>query len=267
MVGHRAPGYSRDQFWNGRLVVWQPARKSGYRFNLDPVLLSGFVGEGRHLLDLGAGCGILGLLLLGWNRVERVTAVELQPELAELAQRNARENGVSDRMQILCGDLRRLDLPTVDVVAFNPPYFPSGRGRAAPNRSRDLARHERYGTLADFVAVAARQLSGRGHLAAIVRAARAAELAELLGRSELAVTNVRPVSARIGATPSHSLVAARRDSLPRGAEPSPERYEPPLIVHREHGGRGFTDEVEALVRGPRALPWRRLASRPRFGGE
>ena len=54
----------RDTFWGGRLTLWQPARRAGYRFNIDPVLLASAVPSGDHAIDLGAGCGILGILLL-----------------------------------------------------------------------------------------------------------------------------------------------------------------------------------------------------------
>src|SRR5688572_25658633 len=99
-------GASKDALWGGKLTLWQPARGRGYRFNLDPVLLYGFAPPAAHTVDLGAGCGVLGLLLAAGGKAQRVTAIEIQPELAILAAKNADENGLRGRYEVLTGDLR-----------------------------------------------------------------------------------------------------------------------------------------------------------------
>ncbi len=233
---------TRDSLWQGRLPLWQPARREGYRFNLDPVLLAGFVEPADHLLDLGAGCGILGLLLLRLGRVERVTAVEVQPQLAALARRNGEEHGhPAERFSVVCGDLRHVECPPAQAVAFNPPYFAAAAGQPAPNRGRDAARHERNGTLDDFVSVAATTLAPGGSLFAIVPAARGDELRTLCTNAGLAAHRVRRVLPRVDEAPNHLLLEARRG----GVETNTEE---PLVVHARHGE--FSAEVLALVDGP-----------------
>src|SRR5262249_23627204 len=64
---------TQDAIFSGRLRLCQPARGAGYRFNLDPVLLAGFAAGGEHVVDLGAGCGVLGLALLVLGKAERLT--------------------------------------------------------------------------------------------------------------------------------------------------------------------------------------------------
>lgn len=231
---------TRDGLWNGALTLWQPARGHGYRFNLDPVLLAGFVRPGEHALDLGAGCGVIAVLLLAMGKVSRVTAVELQPELAELVRRNAEENGFADRLEVVCADLRSVELPRVDRVVFNPPYFRARGGRPAPVESRDAARHERHGTLADFVACAGRHLRPGGEAAAIIRAERHAELAQLWRGQGGALGRVREVRSRRAAPPKHVLVAA-------SMEPLESQSEQPLVVHADQG-RAFSPEVRELLR-------------------
>ena len=52
--------FSLDTPFKGTLALWQPAKGHGYRYNLDPVYLSGF--EPAHtvtIMDLGSGCGVL----------------------------------------------------------------------------------------------------------------------------------------------------------------------------------------------------------------
>lgn len=230
-----------DRFLGGRLVVRQPGRGEGYRFNLDPVLLAGFACGGRQVLDLGAGCGIAGLLMLAYGKAEQVVAVEVQVPLADLAAQNALDNGYGQRMEVLTGDLRDLELPRVDRVIFNPPYFRAGQGRAAPNASRDAARHERYGTLSDFIGCAAACLEDDGRLACIVRSERASEAHSLITAGGCGLARRRWVHPRAGAPAQHVLLEAG----PRRHCGAPVQ-EPGLTIHRG-AGRAFTPELQALL--------------------
>jgi tRNA1Val (adenine37-N6)-methyltransferase len=189
-------------------------------------------------LELGAGCGVLGLALLVLGKAQRLTAVEVLPEMAELVVRNARDNGLADRVTVLAGDLRTLELPAADHVVFNPPYFRAGAGRASPNDGRDAGRHERHGGLADFAARAAGCLAPQGFASAVVPYERAPELIAAWPGS---VSRKRAIISRDGDPPRHLLFEgsiAKADTL----------EEPPLVVHRD-GVRDYTDEVNAWVEG------------------
>jgi tRNA1Val (adenine37-N6)-methyltransferase len=232
----------RDTFWQGRLTVFQPARGCGYRFNLDPVLLAQFAEPAQHVLELGAGCGILSLLLLASGRAARVTAVEVQPELAELCQRNAAANGLDQHLQVLRGDLRHTALPQADAVVFNPPYFAAHTGKASPQWGRDAARHERHGTLSDFVKAAAAAVVPGGPVAAIVPAGRSEELQGLFAAAQLAQVCQQDVCAREGQSPGHVLMVARQG-------PATFTQRPALVIHTGVG-RDFTAGVAAWIEGP-----------------
>lgn len=233
---------TRDALWRGRLLFWQPARGEGYRFNLDPVLLSGFARPAPHVIDLGAGVGVLAVLLVASGRAERVTAVEVQPELAALCADNVHDNGLEGRISVVTGDLRALTPIRADAAAFNPPYFKAGDGRGAPERRRDAARHERHGTLADFVAFAAACV-GAGRIAAVVPAGRGPELEELLAGQGHPALRRRIVVARDGAPAERWLVEGEASSSPG---PAGAEIEAPLVVHAGDG-REFTPEVKALL--------------------
>ena len=56
------------------------------------------VSSRARIADIGAGCGIVGLLLAKKDVTAQVTLVELQPRLAELCRRNAKENGLAERV-------------------------------------------------------------------------------------------------------------------------------------------------------------------------
>jgi tRNA1Val (adenine37-N6)-methyltransferase len=241
--GPAAGELTRDSLWGGDLVFWQPARGRGYRFNLDPVLLSAFASPARHVLDLGSGVGVLGILLLATGKAERVTAVEVQPALAELTRRNARENGLADRLHVITGDCREQPLPAVDAVVFNPPYFRPSEGQPAPDRCRDVARHERHGTLADFVARAAAVIGTSGHVAVIIPARRGPELEALLRQAGAFALRRRLVLPRDGEAAGHWMLEGR---FGPGAAIEALRHEPPLLVHGA-AGRDFTPEVRGIL--------------------
>lgn len=240
---------THDSLLQGRLTLWQPARGQGYRFNLDPVLLAGFCSPGEHVVDLGAGCGVVGLLLVAMGKAERLTAVELQPDLAELIRRNAADNGLADRVDICCDDVRSIAAGSLaaDRIVFNAPYFRANHGRNAQSSGRDRGRHERHGTLADFVACSVRCSRAPTRIAAIVRAERGAEIRAAFDAASAGLTRQRPVLSRTGGRLRHVLVEATPAAATGAC-----RQEPALIVHQERG-RDFSDEVAGWLRGDGAI--------------
>jgi tRNA1Val (adenine37-N6)-methyltransferase len=172
------PGETLDEFMNGRLRLIQSAR--GYRFSVDAVLLAQFVTvkPGDVLVDLGAGCGIISLVLLLEKPVAYAVAVEIQQSLADQALRNASLNGATDRMGVLLADLRQAPFrkPVADLVVCNPPFRRPGSGRVNPDLERAIARHEIMASLNDVLGAAGSVLKPKGRVALIYPASRLADL-------------------------------------------------------------------------------------------
>jgi tRNA1Val (adenine37-N6)-methyltransferase len=156
---------TQDTLFEGRLALAQPARGSGYRVNVDAVLLAEFAAlatrqrPARAAFDLGSGVGAVGLSLLHLGATEHVTLVEIDAALAKLAEANVRANGWPDRAAVVradVGDLEALPAGAADLVVCNPPYVEPGRGREpAAGHAR-----ARSGPLSVFLD-AARRLAGR----------------------------------------------------------------------------------------------------------
>ena len=83
---------TEDRFFNGRITVRQTA--DGFRSGLDAVMLAAAVPEGQdgEVLELGAGAGVASLCLAARVSPYRVTGIEIDAALAELANVNARAN-------------------------------------------------------------------------------------------------------------------------------------------------------------------------------
>ncbi len=118
-------------------------KKKGYRYSLDAYLLGAFVEEapGTEVLDIGSGSGVVSILLAAMKGLH-VTGVEVQDTLAEMSMRSVERSNLSDKVRIVCCDIKEYSGPSVDVVVTNPPYRPIDTGRINPDRSKAIARHE-----------------------------------------------------------------------------------------------------------------------------
>ena len=94
-----------------------------------------------RVLDLGSGCGTLGLLLCDRDPGCHITGLELSEVSHNAALENIRRNRLEDRMESIHADLREL-APELwgrfQVCVSNPPYFSGGPASAAnPTARRD----------------------------------------------------------------------------------------------------------------------------------
>ena len=176
-----------DCLLDGRLSVIQSTR--GYRFSVDPLLLSEFVTTrpGDVVVDLGTGCGIILLILLYTRNINRAFGLEIQEELAGQAARNAAINRFKDRMHVIMGDLRQIKMKKgwADVVVCNPPYRPRMSGRINPDLRRAIARHEMMASLEDILRASAHLLGKKGRVALIYSASRLGDLLSTMKRHNL----------------------------------------------------------------------------------
>src|SRR5882757_8580977 len=142
MIRSMEPDLTEDALLGGRVRLLQPRR--GYRIAVDAVLLAAAIdaAAGQRVLDLGAGVGAVGLCLTARVHDCSVVGVEVQPALADLAERNAALNGMSTRVRTIIHDLARplpADLGKFDHVATNPPYLAAAVAVPLPDPSSALA--------------------------------------------------------------------------------------------------------------------------------
>lgn len=129
------------------LRLWQPLK--GYRFSIDALLLADFVQmrkKDAKILELGAGCGVISLILAKRYQDITILAIEIQEILCDCAQKNIDINEMSGRIELICGDFNRLEEyirpESFDYVISNPPYREPTTGRLCLDSCEALARHE-----------------------------------------------------------------------------------------------------------------------------
>ena len=197
------PDCTEDTLFGGRLICRQ--HREGYRFSVDAVLAAHFVAPraGQRVLDLGCGCGVIGLLLAYRHPDIGVECLEFQEDLAQLAEDNGRRNNLGDRFRVIRGDVRdpgRWIAPeSHDWVVCNPPYRGLDTGRVNRSDQAARARHELHGSIDDFVRGAAFAVRNRGRVVFIYPAARTIALLAALHSHRLAAKRLQPVYSYPGA--------------------------------------------------------------------
>lgn len=222
------------------LQLLQP--RDGYRYSLDPLLLTRFCGNvppGGTIADLGAGCGIIALVLARLNPEGSVVAVENNPDMATVVERNVTLNGLSERVSVHAEDVINLRASyadsTFDLVVSNPPFRTPHSGRVSPRPGRDAARHETTAGLADFIAAAKFLVKPSGRICFIQLPSRLPEFMALASTLKLSVLRLRMV--HNNALAPASLFMAE---LAKGRRTVPV-VEQPLFVRDLDGN--YTDEV------------------------
>ena len=134
--------------------------EGAFPLSTDSIALGGFaeLKKDARVLDLGSGCGTLGLLLCAKDNTCRVTGIELDPDAHEMALYNAKINNIDTRLTSICADVKCLSNEitpgSFDCCVSNPPYFSAG-----PQSLRTpLARRDDRLPMEDLFRVASRFL-------------------------------------------------------------------------------------------------------------
>ena len=170
--------------------------KRGYRYKAESPLIRELVGEGAgRVLDLGAGCGVVGLSAALATPDATVTLVERNPTLAEFSRRNLREHQRDG--EVLEVDLRALPLgEPYDLIVSNPPYFVPGSGQPSRATMVREATHAHHGDVETFVVTGAQHLAPDGAMWVVFPAESLPRLVLSIARAGLALCEVVVLFAR-----------------------------------------------------------------------
>lgn len=241
--------------------------KDGFCFGMDSILLSNFAKEikkGARVVDLGTGTGILGLLLCAKTELSQILGIEIQKEVANMAKRSIRLNGLENRFQIVNMNIKRilhqkgkrnikikgvskrkkayqlirkinLQKESFDCIITNPPYKKLNTGMINENKKKLISRHEYTANLSDFIKTAKYLLKDKGSLFMVHRPERLVDIIEIMRKEKIEPKQIRLVYPKVSEKPNLILIKGIKNAKPF------LKVEEPLYVYNKDGK--YTDEI------------------------
>lgn len=196
MIDILKPNERLDDLQINNLKIIQD--KEGFRFGIDSIILSEFakdIKENNTVIDLGTGTGIIGFLLIAKNNLKNVTGIEIQPEVAEMAQRSVKLNKLENIFNIINCNIKnilsKIEKESFDVVVTNPPYKKINTGGKNDNQKKLISRHEVLADIFDFIEASKLVLKDKGTLYMVHRPERLCDIIYSLRKNKLEPKRIR----------------------------------------------------------------------------
>jgi len=193
---------------------------NGLTLGTDALLLASFIRGNEKLsaVELGAGTGILSMLVATRKKAGHITALEVQDKYASLSRRNIEFNQLDGKIEVVNTDIRTYPVgETVgkfDIAFSNPPYLKAGEGFRNKTDDNYIARHEVFGGIEDFAYAASRLLRYGGRFYLVHRPERLADIFDALRKARLEPKRLVPVLPSPEEAPSLVLVEAVSGAKP-----------------------------------------------------
>ena len=187
-----------------------------FPLSTDSMVLADFVRlpKNARVLDLGSGCGTLGLLLCAKDHHCSVLGVELTEQAHRAAEDNIARNGLEDRLFSICADLRAMpeEIPAgqFHCAVSNPPYFSGGKR----STKTPIARQDDFCSTKELFSAAAKYLRYGGDFFLVHKPDRLAELMVCACGSGLEPKRLSLVRHRPGSDPGMILLQCRKGGKP-----------------------------------------------------
>ena len=165
--------------------------KNLYTFTSDSVILANFIKTKPKdlVVEIGAGSGVISILVQAKNKLQKIKAFEIQPQMQALCEKNIALNHLEEKIELIKGDVKNhekyLSNSSVDVVFSNPPYFKCTN--FSQNEVKKLAKEEEKLSCEELVCFASEMLKSGGNFYCCYLAERSAELVYVLQKHKLAV--------------------------------------------------------------------------------
>ena len=218
-------------------------RNDFQNFTLDSVLLADFVKINRKtkkILDIGTGCGIIALLLAQRSKA-RITGIELQETMVEIAIRNINGNKFENQVKIKNYN-NIFNRDEFDTIVTNPPYFEFTGDIFQTNNLEQLAnaRHNINLTLEEIIKISSYLLKNMGSFSIVFRSERLVEVLSLLQKYNLEPKRMKNCYTKWNENSKICLLEAIKDAK-KGFS-----IEMPIFVYDENGRR--SEYIENLYK-------------------
>ena len=217
-------------------------KKDGFCFGIDSVLLSDFAKDIRNnakVIDLGTGTGILPILLCAKTNLSQIIGIEIQKEIAEMAERSCKLNNLQEKFKVINSDINcltgKISFNEFDSVIMNPPYMKLNTGKINVNEKKLISRHEITASLEDFINISYKLLKDKGSLYIVHRPNRLTDVCSLLRKYKLEPRLLRFIYPKEHAEANLFLIKAIKNGG------SFLKIDKPLYVYKKNGE--YTDEI------------------------
>ena len=240
--------YTQDYLLDKKVKIFQPV--DGYRASTDAIMVSSLVHKIKpndKILDVGSGTGAISLCLAerfkSFN--PQITGLELQPELAELSNMSAQENGFSDILHYFnCNIKDKLDFIkpcSFQHVISNPPY--TDHDMPSPNASKAQAHNHTNFNLEAWVQFCIKMLAPQGMFYMINRAEAIDDILYSIHK-KLGAVKIIPLFTKEQIKAKRVMIVAKKDSK------TPTEILPAFTVHTENG---YTDKAFDILRSGKSF--------------
>lgn len=214
----------------------------GFCFGIDSVLLSDFakrIKSGSLIVDLGAGTGILSILLSKKVCNSKIIAFEKQKEVFYMACRSIEFNNLQDSIKMFCKDILDIDKSIkVDAVVTNPPYKKLDTGIYSSNVKKQISRFESTADLDDWIRISSMILKDFGEFYMVYRSERLAEVINIMNKYYIEPKEIRFVYSKI--TDQSTIVLIKGVKFGKRFL----KIDKPLIIYDENGN--YTSEIDLI---------------------
>ena len=187
--------------------------KKWFCFGMDSVLLSDFskdIKRNSVVVDLGAGTGVISILLSGKTEAKKIICVEKQKEMAEIIQRNIQMNNLEKKLELINEDILKLGdkikEASIDTVVTNPPYRKQNTGIENQNIQKYISKFETTATLQNFISISKRILKDKGQFFMVHRPDRLVDIIEIMRKEKIEPKRIQFVYSQIEGDKDAKLV-------------------------------------------------------------
>lgn len=213
-------------------------KKNGFRFSIDAVLIANFldVKKNINILDIGTGTGIIPILISDNDKIEKIYALEIQENIADMSERSVKYNLLEEKIKIINKDIKEFKADIkFDMIVTNPPYIKVSDGKLSDNTVKAASKHEVKLRIEELIENAKRLLKSGGSFNIIYRTNRFQELVEVLGKNNFFIKRLRFIHSKPNNNSGLFMIEALKEKR------CPINIETPLWIYDSEGN--YTEEV------------------------
>ncbi len=214
-----------------------------FNFSLDSILLPNFVtlnSKINNILDIGCGNLPVSLILTQLSDA-KITAVEIQKDVYDIALKNLKFNHLENRINLINDDInslyKNMDTDIFDVIVCNPPYFKvDENSNLNKNDYKTIARHEIKLNLDDIYKISRKLLKNGGVVSIVHRPERLMDILEAMKNNNITPKRIQFVYPKKDREANILLIEGSK-----GGKPG-VKILPPLYAHNEDGT--YSSEIQ-----------------------